>query len=93
MKTNQYVGRAVIGSLLLVGSSLWAGEEHVALNDVPATVIKAAKAEVDGLEITSAEVEKKRSKTVYEIVGTADGVKYEVEVTADGQVLEVEIDD
>jgi uncharacterized membrane protein YkoI len=46
-----------------------------------------------GLEITSAEVEKKRSKTVYEIVGTADGVKYEVEVTADGQVLEVEIDD
>jgi len=43
--------------------------------------------------ITSAEVEKKRSKTVYEIVGTANGVKYEVEVTADGQVLEVEIDD
>jgi len=93
MIINHYIRWAIIGSLLFVSSSFWASEEDVALTDVPAVVIEAAKAAVDGLQITSVEVEVEGGETVYELEGTADGVEYEVEVTADGQVLEVEVDD
>ncbi len=80
-------------SCLIVSSALWAQEEDVALADVPAAVIVAAEAAVEGLQITEAEVEVERGRTVYELEGTVGDEEYEIEVTADGEVLEVEVDD
>lgn len=93
MITRNHFRWAVFGSFLLFGSSPKAAEEGVALADVPASVIDAATAAVEGIQITSAEVEVEDGETVYELEGTADGVDYEIEITADGRVLEVESDD
>ncbi len=93
MSTYKLVQRLVFSTCLIASSTLWAQEQSIPLADVPAAVIAAAEAEVEGLQIASAEVEVKRGQTVYELEGTVDGTEYEVEVTADGQVLEVETDD
>ena len=93
MNINNLVKRLVFSTCLIVSSPVWAQEQSIPLVDVPAAAIAAAEAAVEGLQITSAEVEVERGETVYEIEGTADGTEYEVEVTADGQVLEVEADD
>ncbi len=60
---------------------------------MPAAAIAGAECAVDGLEINSAEAEDKNGRTIYEIVGMANGVKHEVKVTADGEVLKVKTDD
>ena len=77
---------------LMACAGLWE-EERIALSEVPAAAIAGAEGAVDGLEIRSAEAEDKNGRTVYEIVGMANGVKHEVKVTADGEVLKVKTDD
>lgn len=72
---------------------LFEKEEEVALSEVPAPAIAAAKGAVKGIVLVEAEVEKEDGQTVYELEGTANGKTYEIEVTAEGKVLEVEQDD
>ena len=93
MSTNKFVHRLVFTACLIASPTLWAQEESIPLADVPAIVIEAAETAVEGLQITSAEIEVEDDQTVYELEGTADGSEYEIEVSADGQVLEIEIDD
>ena len=88
--------RTIALLFLTIGLMACAGmgeDEDVALSEVPAAVIAGAEGAVDGLEIRSAEAEDKNGRTVYEIVGMANGVKHEVKITADGEVLKVETDD
>ncbi len=93
MSSNSPVKRLVVSTCLITSPILWAQEQSTPLADVPAAAIAAAEAAVEGLQITSAEVEVERGQTVYELEGSVDGTEYEVEVTADGRVLEVETDD
>ena len=67
------------------------GEEvDVALADVPASVLSAAKKAVPGIAFTGAEKETEDGVVVYSIEGEAEGKRYEVEVDAKGKILEVE---
>ena len=93
MRTNSFIQYAILIPSLLVGPNLGAQEQDIQLADVPAVVIEAAETAVEGLQITSAEIEVEDDQTVYELEGTADGSEYEIEVSADGQVLEIETDD
>jgi len=93
MNRNRLLAGAGLGVCLAASWALWAQEQDVALADVPAAVIAAAEAAVEGLAITEAESEVEDGQTVYELEGTAGGAEYEIEVTADGEVLEVEVDD
>lgn len=62
-------------------------ELEIPISAIPATVLAAAQKAVAGFEPSEAEVE---PELIYEVEGTADGVKYEIEVTSDGELLEVE---
>jgi hypothetical protein len=55
--------------------------------EVPASVLKAAAAAVDGIEVEEASIE---AVLIYELSGAAGGKTHEVEVTAEGKVLSVE---
>lgn len=69
-------------------------ENEVALSEVPAPVMTAAKGTAEGFVPEEAEVETEKGQMVYELEGiAADGKEYEIEVSADGKVLEVEEDD
>lgn len=73
---------------------LFEDEKEIALSEVPAPVLEAAKNAVEGFVPAEAEVETEKGKVLYELDGkAADGKEYEIEVSADGKVLEVEEDD
>ena len=76
----------------LAACAMWE-EDDIAISEVPAAAIDAARGAVDGLEIKSAELKNKDGRTFYEIDGKANGVKHEVKVTADGEVLKVKTED
>ena len=76
----------------LAACAMWE-EDDIAVSEVPAAAIDAARGAVDGLEIKSAELKEKDGRTFYEIDGKANGVKHEVKVTADGEVLKVKTED
>jgi len=65
-------------------------EQEIPLTEVPAPVLSAAQAAVEGIVLEEAEVETEDGQTVYSIEGEANGKEYEIEVTADGKVLEIE---
>ena len=65
-------------------------EQAIALDQVPADVLAAARAALPGAVFTSAEVEKEDGQLVYCLEGHLDGEEVEVEVAADGRVLEIE---
>ena len=65
-------------------------EESVPMSEVPAPVLEAAQAAVEGIVLSEAEVEMEDGQLVYEIEGKVNGKEYSIEVTADGEVLEVE---
>lgn len=69
------------------------GENDIAVSQVPAAAMNAARGAVPGLEVKSAESKAKDGRTIYELDGRANGVEHEVKVTADGQILKVETDD
>jgi hypothetical protein len=68
-------------------------EKDIALTEVPAPALTAAKAAVPGITLCEAEVEVEAGITTYAVEGTADGQEYEIEVAPDGKVIEVEKDD
>jgi len=70
--------------------NLFEEEEAVALSEVPAPVIAAAKDAVKGIVLIEAEMEKEDGQTVYDLEGTADGKTYRIEVTPEGKVIEIE---
>ena len=70
-----------------------ADEHEIALADVPANVLAAARAALPGATLVEAGVEAEDGVTVYVLDAVRDGVEYEIAVSADGRVLEVEQDD
>lgn len=69
------------------------GEKEIALSEVPAAAVAAARGAVDGITLTEAEVETEDGQCLYTLEGTAQGKEYEIEVAPDGKVLEVEQED
>lgn len=92
MMTIRIIAALFLTTGLAACAGMWQ-EDDIAVAEVPAAAINAARRAVPGLEIRSAEAENKNGRTVYEIDGMADGVKQEVKVTADGEVLKVKTDD
>lgn len=68
-------------------------KRDVAVKDIPAPVLDAARQAVAGLQVTEAEMRQTKAGTIYEIEGDADGAEYEVRVRDNGQVLGVKRDD
>jgi len=68
-------------------------DEAVPLDNVPASVMKAAQAAVPGFTATHVEKEVEDGTTLYSLEGTAGGKACEIEVTAGGKVLEIEDED
>lgn len=68
-------------------------EESVPLSEVPAPVLNAAKAAVQDIVLTEAEVEEEDGRRVYELKGQAGGKEYEMDVTAEGKILDIEEED
>ena len=93
-KWNVLVTIAVIG---LAGCApleeLFESEKSIPLSEVPAPALEAARAAVEGIVLTEAEVEEEDGQLVYEIEGRANGKEYEIEVTAEGEILEIEEED
>lgn len=67
-----------------------AGEQELALAQVPQIVKDAALAAVPGLVLEEAEQESEDGALIYALEGRADGKEYELEVSAAGKVLEIE---
>ncbi len=61
---------------------------EIPLSDVPQAVKDAAAKSVAGINLKEAEIEKKKSGTVYELKGEANGKEYEIKVTPEGKVIE-----
>ncbi len=93
-KWNVLVAIVVIG---LAGCApleeLFESEKSIPLSEVPAPALEAARAAVEGIVLTEAEVEEEDGQLVYEIEGHVNGKEYEIEVTAEGEVLEIEQED
>lgn len=68
-------------------------QREIAVSQVPANVITAARNAVAGIRFTEAEVEGSGSSAIYELEGFADGKEYEIKVNAAGTVLKVELED
>jgi len=86
------VGLVLLG--LLVLPSAWAAEkeeqgEKIALEDVPAAVLKAADNAVKGIVLCEAQKKTKGPQVIYEFVGMVDEKTWDIKVSADGKVLEV----
>ncbi len=81
-----FIGLAGCGPL----AELFDGERSIPLSEVPAPALEAARAAVEGIVLTEAEVEEEDGQLVSEIEGRANGIEYEIEVTAEGEVLEIE---
>ena len=90
------VGLVLLG--LLVLPAAWAGEEKgkekeeeekIALEDVPAVVLKAVEDAVKGIALCEVEKKTKGAQVVYEFTGMVDEQMVELKVSADGKVLEV----
>lgn len=62
------------------------------LSELPAVVIAAAEAAVEGIVLTEAEVEESRKGMIYEVEGYVDETEYEIEIIPEGDVIEVEIE-
>ncbi len=67
MGTKSPVKCLILITCLMVSSNLWAQEQSVPLPEVPAAAIAAAEAAVEGLQITSAEVEVTSDGQVLEV--------------------------
>ena len=69
------------------------GEEiEVPLEEVPLSILGAAKAAKPGILLIAAEREIENGVTQYEIEGTLNGEVWEIEVGLDGTVLEADLE-
>jgi hypothetical protein len=92
--TKSSVVLGLILFALLSVPSVWAAEDKeedqkLALDQVPAAVLKAAQDAVKGIMITEAEKETKGEAVVYELTGKVGEKEYEIKVSPDGKVLGV----
>ena len=76
--------------ITLSASSFKEEEREIPLSEVPEQVIAAAKAAVEGIILTEAEIEETRKGLIYEIEGYVGDTEYEIEITPEGDVIEVE---
>jgi len=69
-------------------------EIELALDEVPASILTAARAAIPGIEFDSAEYEEEEGQMVYELEGMVGEQRYEIELSESGEVIEIEeIDD
>ena len=68
-------------------------QKEIAVSQVPANVIAAARNAVPGIKFTEAEVEGSGTSASYELEGFADNKEYEIKINAAGTVLKVELED
>ena len=80
---------AVLGLGLSVGTTR-ADEEKLALDKVPAPVLKAFKAKFPEATIKNAIKEVEDGKTVYEIESTANGRTIDANLSSEGEFLAIE---
>ena len=64
--------------------------EKIALDKVPAQIMKAVTTRFPGAKLRSAEKETEDGKVVFDIELTHDGRKYEMDIKEDGTILEIE---
>jgi hypothetical protein len=85
------VGLVLLG--LLVLPNAWAAEEkgqeeQIALEDVPAAVLKAAEDAVKGITLCDVEKKTKGAQVVYEFVGMVEDQTWVITVSPEGKVLQ-----
>lgn len=90
MRTSIKMGVVTVLGLMGWVVAAKAEDEKLALDKVPAAVMKAVKAKFPGAQVREAEKEVEDGKTTYEIALTHDGHKMDVSVKEDGTILEVE---
>jgi len=79
----------ILASFALTHST-FSEETEIPLEKVPDAVIKTANAEVPGIKILEAEMEKEDGTVVYELEGEKEEYEYELEITEDGILLELQ---
>ncbi len=67
-------------------------DNDIPKNEVPATVLAAAKAEIPGFVLEEADLQQRGATRFFELQGRANGRPYELDITADGRVLRIERD-
>jgi Putative beta-lactamase-inhibitor-like, PepSY-like len=77
-------------AVFVLAAAARADEEKVPLDKVPKAVLDGVKARFPDAKLVSAEKEKERDKTVYEIAITNKDQKIEVTLTPDGKIVEIE---
>jgi len=98
---NSNIAVGLVLLALLVLPNAWAAEEKekekgaqeeevkIALEDVPAVVLKAVEDAVKGIALCDVEKKTKGDQVIYEFVGMVDEKTVEIKVSAAGKVLEV----
>ena len=80
-----------VGLFLLVGAlSCWADEDHIAVDQLPASVQATIKAQAPNATIKKAEKEIEQGKTVFEIELKRDKYEIELEIAEDGTLIKSE---
>lgn len=87
-----FLGRltAVAAMVVLTGTILRAEEEKVALDKLPAAVVKAIKAKYPKAELVNAESGEEDGKKQFEVVIKNSGHELEVTLNPEGKILVVE---
>ena len=75
---------------LAFGSAVWADEEKIPLDKLPAKVKEAIKAKFPDAELVSAEKDTEKGKVSYEVIIKNKGKELEVILTEDGKITALE---
>jgi starvation-inducible outer membrane lipoprotein len=67
-------------------------DNDIPKNEVPANVLAAAKAQIPGFVLQSANLQQRGATRLFELQGRANSRPYELDITADGRVLHIERD-
>jgi len=67
-------------------------DNDIPKNEVPANVLAAAKAQIPGFVLESANLQQRGGTRLFELQGRARSHPYELDITADGRVLHIERD-
>jgi uncharacterized membrane protein YkoI len=79
----------VLSAALLPGC---AGEQTVALSEVPAAVKATLGRETNGGQVTESEKEMKDGKTVYSFDAKVDGKEWDIVIAEDGALISKELE-
>lgn len=67
-------------------------DNDIPKNEVPANVLAAAKVQIPGFVLQSANLQQRGGTRLFELQGRANNRPYELDITADGRVLHIERD-